>query len=50
MKIKGLNKYYSVEIERKDKTVFITLRNIVGNAMCVGISDKNWEKIKKEND
>ena len=48
MKVKGLNEYYSVEIEKENKRVFITLRDIVGNAMCVGISDKDWEKIKSE--
>ena len=46
IKVKGINPYYSVEVEKKDKKVFITLTDVFGREMCVGISDKNWEKIK----
>ena len=48
MKIKGLNKYYSIEIEKENKKVFITLKDALSKEICVGISDKNWEKIKRE--
>ena len=48
MKVPGINECYSVEIEKKEKNrIFITLRSITGTEMCVGISDKNWEKLKE---
>ena len=51
MKIKGINPFYSVEIEKgtyvKEKGVCITLTDASGMQIAVAISDKDWDKIKQ---
>lgn len=52
MKVKGLNKLYDVEIERKvtmeKPSIVITLGNLMTGMITVAISEKDWDRIKKE--
>ena len=50
VKVKGINKCYSVEVEKGvfvgEQGVAITLRDASGNEMTVAVSKEDWEKIR----
>lgn len=53
MKVKGLNKLYSVEIKKIKmsdgrKGILVTAGNMMVGMTSVVISKKDWEKIKEE--
>jgi len=47
MKVNGVNEHYFVEIKRENKQVFIIISEPY-RRMCIGITDEDWERIKKE--
>ena len=51
MKVKGLNKFYEVEVKKmrfegKDSIV-ITCRSSITSMISVMISEENWKKLKE---
>ncbi len=51
VKVNGINKCYSVEVEKGvfagEQGVAITLRDASGNEMVVAVSEEDWEKIRE---
>ena len=47
MKVQGINKCYSVEIEPLGKGIAINLSSIDGHMMGVIVSKEDWEKLKQ---
>lgn len=51
VKVKGINRCYSVEVEKGvfvgEQGVAITLRDASGKEMAVAVSKENWEKIRE---
>lgn len=51
MKVNGVNKCYSVKIDKRfllQDCIVITLSDVAGGMMSVAITKKNWEKLKEK--